>query len=232
MLRAGSAILLAAAVTALVFGLSAAASVFVHRAVPPTHTPLMVLRAVQRRDAYPARWRWRPLDRISPHLVRAAIAAEDSRFCNHTGFDWQAIRQALKTLEETGGLRRGASTISMQTAKNVYLTPHRSFVRKGLEAGFTVLIEALWGKRRILETYLNVAEWGPGIYGAEAASRAWFRRSAARLTPQQAALLASTLPGPLRWRPDRPNRRIARKARIVRERMDLVKPGGDGACGA
>ena len=232
MLRTGGAILLAAAVAALVFGLSAVASVIVHRAVPPTHTPLMVLRAVQRRDAYPARWSWRALNRISPQLVRAAIAAEDSRFCSHTGFDWQAIRQALKALEETGGIRRGASTISMQTAKNVYLTPHRSFVRKGLEAGFTVLIEALWGKRRILETYLNVAEWGPGIYGAEAAARTWFRRSATRLTPQQAALLASTLPGPLRWRPDRPNRRIARKARIVRERMRLVKPGRNGACGA
>ncbi len=232
MLRIAGAILLAAAVAALVFGLSAAVSVIVHRAVPPTHTPLMVLRAVQRRDAYPARWRWRPLDRISPHLVRAAIAAEDSRFCSHRGFDWQAIREVLKALEETGGIRRGASTISMQTAKNVYLTPHRSFVRKGLEAGFTVLIEAFWGKRRILETYLNVAEWGPGIYGAEAAARAWFRRSAGRLTPPQAALLASTLPGPLRWRPDRPNRRIARKARIVRERMRLVKPGKDRACRA
>lgn len=231
MLRIASALLLAAAVAGLAFGLSAVASVAVYRAVPPTHTPLMVLRAAQRRDARPARWRWRPLDRISPHLVRAAIAAEDSRFCSHTGFDWRAIREALKDFEETGGFGRGASTISMQTAKNVFLTPHRSFVRKGLEAGFTVLIEALWGKRRILETYLNVAEWGPGIYGAEAAARAWFRRTAARLTPDQAALLASTLPGPLRWRPDRPNARIRRKARIVRERMRLVKPGRDRACG-
>ncbi len=231
MLRTAGAILLAAAVAGFVFGLSAVVSVAVHRVVPPTHTPLMVLRAVQRRDAYPARWRWRPLERISPHLVRAAIAAEDSRFCSHNGFDWQAIRQVLKTLEKTGGIRRGASTISMQTARNVYLTQHRSVIRKGLEAGFTVLIEALWGKRQILEVYLNVAEWGPGIYGAEAAARAWFRRSAARLTAAQAARLVSTLPGPLRWRPDRPNRRIARKARIVRERMRLVKLGKDRACG-
>lgn len=231
MLRIAGAVLLAAAVAGLVFGLSAVVSVAVYRAVPPTHTPLMVLRAVQRRDAYPARWRWRPLERISPHLVRAAIAAEDSRFCTHSGFDWQEIRRVLETLERTGGIGRGASTISMQTARNVFLTPHRSLVRKGLEAGFTLLIEAIWGKRRILETYLNIAEWGPGIYGAEAASRAWFGRSAARLTPDRAALLVSTLPGPLRWRPDRPNRRIARKARIVRERMRLVKPGKDRACG-
>ena len=231
MLRTAGAILLAAAVAGLVFGLSAVVSVAVHRAVPPTHTPLMVLRAAQRRDAYPARWNWQPLERLSPHLVRAAIAAEDSRFCSHNGFDWRAIRQVLKTLGETGGIRRGASTISMQTARNIYLTPHRSFIRKGLEAGFTVLIEALWGKRRILETYLNIAEWGPGIYGAEAAARAWFGRSAARLTADQAARLVSVLPGPLRWRPDRPNRRIARKARIVGERMRLVKPGKDRACG-
>ncbi len=232
MLRTPGAILLAAAVAGLVFCLSAAASVLLHRAMPPTHTPLMVLRALQRDDAYPVRWHWRPLERISPHLVRAAIAAEDSRFCRHHGFDWQAIRQVLKRLEETGGLSRGASTISMQTARNVYLVPQRSLVRKGLEGGFTVLIEAFWSKRRILETYLNIAEWGPGIYGAEAAARAWFGRSAARLTPAQAALLASTLPGPLLWRPDRPVRRIVRKARIVRERMRAVKPGRDGACGA
>ncbi|MCY3828827.1 MAG: monofunctional biosynthetic peptidoglycan transglycosylase [Rhodospirillaceae bacterium] len=231
MLRIAGALLLAAAVAGLAFGLSAVASVAVYRAVPPAHTPLMVLRAAQRRDARPARWRWRSLDRISPNLVRAAIAAEDSRFCSHTGFDWREIREALKDFEETGGFRRGASTISMQTAKNVFLTPHRSFFRKGLEAGFTVLIEAMWGKRRILETYLNVAEWGPGIYGAEAAARAWFRRAAARLTPDQAALLASTLPGPLRWQPDRPNARIRRKARIVRERMRLVKLEKDRACG-
>ena len=116
MLRIAGAILLAAAVAGLVFGLSAVVSVALYRAGPPTHTPLMVLRAAQRPDAYPARWHWRPLERISPHLVRAAIAAEDSRFCSHNGFDWQAIRQVLKTLEETGGIRRGASTISMQTA--------------------------------------------------------------------------------------------------------------------
>lgn len=231
MLRTLGAIVSAAFVAAFVLGLSAIFSVLAHRVVTPTHTPLMVMRALQRGDAYPARWRWQPLSRISPHLIRAVIASEDSRFCDHDGFDWEAIRKVLKVLEEKGETSRGASTISMQTAKNVYLTQHRSYIRKGLEAGFTVLMEAFWSKRRIMEAYLNVAEWGPGIYGADAAARTYFKRSAAQLTPNQAALMASTLPGPLFWQPNRPNRRIARKSRIIRKRMNAVKLGKDGVCG-
>lgn len=232
MLRTLSAIVSAAFVAAFALCLSAVVSVVAHRALAPTHTPLMVMRAVQRRDAYPALWRWRPLNQISPHLVRAVIAAEDSGFCDHNGFDWEAIRKVLETLEEKGETSRGASTISMQTAKNVYLTQHRSYIRKGLEAGFTVLMEVFWTKHRIMEAYLNVAEWGPGIYGAEAAARTYFKRSAAQLTPDQAALMASTLPGPLFWQPNRPNRRIQRKARIIRKRMNAVRLGKDGVCGA
>ena len=230
MLRTIGAIFSAAFVAGFILALSAVVSVVANRLINPTHTPLMVMRAAQRNDAYPARWQWRPLSRISPHLIRAVIASEDSRFCTHNGFDWEAIRKVLEQLEEKGESSRGASTISMQTAKNVYLTQHRSYIRKGLEAGFTVLMEALWSKRRIMEAYLNVAEWGPGVYGAEAAARTYFNRSAARLTPDQAALLASTLPGPLFWRPNRPTRRIARKSRIIRKRMRAVKLGKDGVC--
>lgn len=205
------------------------ASVLVYRVVHPVSTPLMTLRAIQRDDAVPARFRWRPLARISPNLMRAVIASEDARFCINNGFDWDAIRHQLTRLEENEPVR-GASTISMQTAKNVFLWPGRLYVRKGLEAGFTVLIEAFWGKRRIMEIYLNVIEWGPGIYGAEQAARTYFRRPAARLTPYQAALLASTLPNPLHRRPDRPSSYVLRKARIILARMRQVRVRPNDPC--
>ncbi len=201
--------------------IASGAAVLAYRTVDPVHTPLMTLRAMERGDAVPARQRWRPLDQISPNLIRAVIASEDSHFCTHDGFDWDAIRMALEKLEEDGRAR-GASTISMQTAKNVFLWPDRLYVRKGLEAAFTAMIEAFWGKRRIMEVYLNVVEWGPGIYGAEQAARTYFKRSAARLTPYQAALLAATLPNPLHRRPQRPSRYVQRKARIILARMRLV----------
>jgi hypothetical protein len=114
---------------------------------------------------------WRPLDEISPHLIRAAIAGEDARFCRHHGFDWGAVATAWDRYQSGHGRLLGASTISMQTAKNVFLWPGRDWLRKGFEAWFTALVELAWGKRRIVEIYLNVAEWGPGLYGAEAAAR-------------------------------------------------------------
>ncbi len=209
--------------------LASGTAVLAYRVVDPVHTPLMTLRAIERGDAVPARQRWKPLSEISPHLVRAVIASEDARFCSHDGFDWDAIRMALEKLEEDGKAR-GASTISMQTAKNVFLWPDRLYVRKGLEAAFTVLIEAFWDKRRIMEVYLNVAEWGPGIYGAEQAARRYFKRSAARLTPYQAALLAAALPNPLHRRPHRPSRYVVRKARILLARMRHVAVKADEPC--
>ena len=211
-----------AGVLALVLFLASGAAVLAYRVVDPVHTPLMVLRTLERDDASPARLDWRPLSRISPHLVRAVIASEDAQFCTHNGFDWEAIRKALEELEEDDGRPRGGSTISMQTAKNVFLWPERLYLRKGLEAGFTVLIEALWDKRRIMEVYLNVAEWGPGIYGAEQAARTYFKRPAAQLTPYQAALMASTLPNPLVRRPNQPSRLVRRKAQIIMARMRAV----------
>lgn len=134
---------------------------------------------------------WVPLDTMSPHLPRAAMAAEDARFCDHWGFDFVEIEKALN-----GGAARGASTISQQVAKNVFLWPDRSWIRKGAEAGFTLLIETLWPKKRIMEIYLNVAEFGEGVFGAEAGAQAAFGKSAATLSLRQSARLAAVLPNP------------------------------------
>lgn len=140
------------------------------------------------------------LDEISPNLVLAVLASEDQGFLEHHGFDWDAIRRALSH-NEHHRRKRGASTISQQTAKNVFLWEGRSWLRKGLEVPYTVAIELLWGKRRILEAYLNCVEFGPGIYGAEAAARWYWHIPASKLTPSQAALLAASLPSPRRSNP-------------------------------
>ncbi|MBF0394313.1 MAG: monofunctional biosynthetic peptidoglycan transglycosylase [Alphaproteobacteria bacterium] len=168
--------------------------------------------------------RWVGLADIAPDLRRAVIASEDAKFCAHRGFDFEAIRRAFERLGGKGQLR-GASTISMQVSKNVFLWPGRDFLRKGLEAWLTVLLETLWSKHRILEVYLNVAEWGPGLYGAEAASRHWFAKPAAALTRRESALLAAVLPNPREWSPARPSARVAHKAGVIEGRMRQVGPG-------
>jgi monofunctional glycosyltransferase len=194
--------------------------VIVYRFVPIPGTYLMAQRAIEGDDT---RRNMLGLSDISPHLVRSVIASEDANFCSHDGFDWRAIKVAMKS-NERGRKLRGGSTISQQTAKNVFLWPQRSYIRKAMEAGFTVLIETLWPKRRIMEAYLNVAEFGPGIFGAEAGALTHFRKHAKDLTPLEAARLAAILPSPRRWSPTQPSRRVARKsngivrgARIVRE---------------
>ena len=171
--------------------------VLVHRWAPVPLTYLMVDRAI---EGDGLRHKWRPLKKISPNLVHAVIAAEDAKFCTHNGFDFAAIEKALKHNEKRPKKVRGGSTISQQTAKNVFLWPQRSWVRKGLEAYYTVLIEALWPKRRIIEVYLNVVEWAPGVYGAEAASQKWYGKSADKLTRKEAARLAAILPSPRKWK--------------------------------
>jgi monofunctional biosynthetic peptidoglycan transglycosylase len=198
----------------LVFGLiGPAAVVILYRFVPPPLTWLMVQRAF---EGHGFDRRWIPLGQISPTLVRSVIASEDSGFCQHHGFDVTAIEKAMAHNEQRSGRIRGGSTISQQTAKNVFLWPHRDWVRKGLETWFTVLIEAVWGKPRIMEVYLNSIEWGPGVYGAEAAAQHNFRVSAARLSEAQAARLAAIVPKPLSWKAARPGPYIARRgARIV-----------------
>ncbi|PZU54942.1 MAG: monofunctional biosynthetic peptidoglycan transglycosylase [Brevundimonas sp.] len=194
--------------------------------VPPTPTILMLQQAAGGRGLD---YRWRGLNDISPNLVDAAIAAEDARFCSHHGFDMEAIQKALDHNAE-GGRIRGGSTISQQTAKNVFLWPSRDWVRKGLEAGYTVLIETVWSKRRIMEVYLNVVEWAPGVYGAQAASRHWFGKDADELTPREAARLAAILPAPRRYKAASPGPYVRRRASRIQAAMGTVRGDGLNAC--
>ena len=200
--------------------------VLIYRVVPVPLTPLMVSRAI---DGRGIDHRWTPLSEISPNLVRAVVAAEDARFCEHMGFDIEAMRKAFEN-NQKGGRVRGGSTISQQTAKNVFLWEGRSYLRKGLEAYFTVLIETGWGKRRIMEVYLNSIEWGPGIYGAEAASQRIFDKPARNLTVAQAARLAAILPSPLRWRAARPGPYVARRSRSIGAATGTVRREGLASC--
>ncbi|WP_292062315.1 monofunctional biosynthetic peptidoglycan transglycosylase [Brevundimonas sp. UBA7664] len=196
------------------------------RFLPIPATFLMTTRAIEGEG-----WdyRWRSLDDISPRLVQAVIASEDSTFCAHRGFDMKAIEKALKA-NERGGRIRGGSTISQQTAKNVFLWPGRDWIRKGLEAGYTVAIETVWGKRRIMEVYLNVAEWAPGVYGAEAAAQHWFGKSAADLSAREAARLAAILPSPRRYNAASPGPYVRRRASRIQAAMGTVREQGLAAC--
>jgi len=185
---------------------------------PPT-TVLMMQRAAEGESI-----RYRPvrMNRISPHVVRSVIAAEDANFCTHDGFDVAAIQDAMEA-NARGGRVRGASTISQQVAKNAFLWPERSWLRKGFETYFTALIEFMWPKRRIMEVYLNVAEWGDGNFGIEAAARARFGVSANELTPLQAARLAAVLPSPNRWRADTPGPYVRRRSASILQRARVVR---------
>ena len=204
----------------LVLALGPPALVLAYRVVPPPVTLLMLQRAAQGQGLHKA---WRPLSRISPVLARSVIAAEDARFCSHHGFDLTALRAAAAHNARDPGKVRGGSTISQQTAKNVFLWPQRSYVRKGLEAYFTVLTEALWGKRRILEIYLNVVEWGPGVYGAQAAAQRYFSHDADAITPSEAARLAAILPDPLKWRAVYPGRYVERRSARIGAGAETVR---------
>jgi monofunctional biosynthetic peptidoglycan transglycosylase len=199
-----------------------------HRALPPPATPLMLFRRV---EGYGIDKSWRRIDDISPHLIRAAMAGEDARFCRHHGFDWGAIATAWDGYQNGHRRLRGASTISMQTAKNVFLWPGRDWLRKGFEAWFTALIELAWGKRRIMEMYLNVVEWGPGIYGAEAAAQFYFHKPANALDPEEAVRLAAALPDPLDWSPRRPGRRLLARGAAIRANMPGVPAALPLPCG-
>jgi monofunctional biosynthetic peptidoglycan transglycosylase len=215
----------------LILALIPIGGVVLHRFVPPLFTILMVKQAVA---GHGMDYRWRSLDHISPRLVEAVIAAEDARFCQHHGFDVEAIQKAMEANERAeqrgSDKRRGASTISQQTAKNVFLWPSRDWVRKGLEVGYTGLIELVWGKRRIMEMYLNVIEWAPGVYGAEAASQHWFHKSAENLTTREAARLAAILPSPRRYRAADPGPYVRRRASRIQAAMGTVRAQGLDAC--
>lgn len=173
---------------------------------PPTSAFVLQARFLEGQAIYQ---RWLPLSGISRHLQNAVIAAEDQKFPAHHGFDFDSIADALN---EQRTRRRGASTISQQVAKNLYLWNGHSYVRKGIEAYLTLWIEMLWTKERILEVYLNIAEFGPGVYGASAASNRFFRKSASRLTPYESALLAAVLPNPKRMSASRPSRYVRSRA--------------------
>ncbi len=207
---------------ALILGL-----VLIYSVVPVPYTGLMLERQLeawwQESNTYQRRHQWVPLEQISRHVLQAAVASEDQKFLDHNGFDLQAIEKAL-VYNSKGKKIRGASTISQQTAKNVFLWSGRSWFRKGLESGFTVLIEAVWGKRRILEIYLNSIEFGPGVFGVEAAAQRYFKRSAAQLTAQQAALLVTVLPNPHRFLLQRPSPYMVKRQLWVQKQMRQLAP--------
>ena len=203
------------------FILSIASAVF-FSIVPIPCTPLMFQRCVQQLfdTNRNVRWKkdWENLDNISENMQLAVICAEDQKFTEHAGFDVEAISKAMEH-NRTSKKKRGASTISQQTAKNVFLTPDRSWLRKGLEVYFTLLIEAIWSKKRILEVYLNIAEFGDGIYGAEAAAQHFFKKSAKKLTRAEAARLAAVLPSPLRYSAANPSKYVLKRQQWILNQM-------------
>lgn len=206
------------------FAVASVAVVVIFRFVPPPGTMLMVERKIESWiDGTPIDLQrsWRPWDEISDDLKVAVIAGEDQKFAEHWGFDIAAIRAAFVHNEEGGSLR-GASTLSQQVAKNVFLWSGRSWLRKGLEAWFTGLIEIFWSKQRILEVYLNSAEWDEGVFGAEAAARHHFGVGAPYLSRQQASLLAAVLPNPRNWSASRPSPYVARRAGWIRKQMSQL----------
>jgi monofunctional biosynthetic peptidoglycan transglycosylase len=202
-------LLVAAAFLAVV-----AVGLVAYRWVDPPATPLMLIRLVEGEGL---RYRPRPLAAVASALARSVIASEDNRFCLHAGVDWGAVGDALDELDN-GGRMRGASTITMQVARNLFLWPGGGFVRKAAEVPLALAIDFLWPKRRILEVYLQIAEWGHGVYGAEAAAEAHFGKPASRLSPREAALLAAVLPNPRRWDAARPTAYIDRRAATIEAR--------------
>ena len=199
--------------------LASALLVLVLRWVPPPGTALMIERKIESwgsGQSLELKRQWRPWNELPDHLKMAVIAAEDQKFAEHWGFDVGAIQAALAH-NQSGGSLRGASTLSQQVAKNLFLWSGRSWPRKALEAWFTGLIELLWPKQRILEVYLNSVEWGDGVFGAEAAARHHFKVAAPYLSRQQASLLAAVLPNPRAWSASRPGPRIQRRANWIRQ---------------
>lgn len=198
--------------------------ILLFRFVPVPGTPQMLLDLVTLNAVH---YSWRSYDEISSALPRAVIGAEDQNFCTHNGFDWKGIDDAVREhRRHPNKPLRGASTISQQTARTLFLVPVRSWVRKGMETYLTVLIEALWPKKRILTAYLNLVDWGHGNYGAEAAARSYFHTTASALSRAEAARLAAVLPNPDRWRADHPGPYVAGRSVTLRGRMSDVADDG------
>jgi monofunctional glycosyltransferase len=210
--------------SAIIFFGSSVFFTILYRFVPIPFTPLYAIRffeqiSDEKRDVVYKK-DWVPIEEISPHLIQAVVASEDQRFLEHWGFDFESMQKAYKN-NQKGKKIKGGSTISQQTAKNVFLWPARSYVRKAFEAYFTVLIEVCWSKERIMEVYLNVIEFGNGIYGCEAASQYYFHKPCSKLTKGEAALLAAVLPSPLKSNPAKPSNHIARRKQAILKHMEL-----------
>src|ERR1017187_2091926 len=197
------------------------ALVNIYRFVPPPFTPLMLIRCYEK-GSFNIHKDYVSLDKISPDLALALVAGEDNNFLIHDGFDFEAIKKAVKFNEEHKKKTIGASTISQQTAKNVFLWNGRTYLRKGLEVYFTVLIETFWNKKRIMELYLNEIEMGDGIYGAETASRTYFKKPAKDLTRKEAAMIAAIVPNPLHWSPINPNATVNYRQEVILWNMNNI----------
>jgi len=195
---------------------------FVYAVVPPPFTNVMIGRWLA---GNPIHQDWVSLDRISPNLERAVVSSEDARFCEHHGVDWIELQGVIDdAFDDDEGPLRGASTISMQTAKNLFLWDGRSFIRKGLEIPLAYWMDFVWPKRLMIEVYLNIAEWAPGVYGAEAASQFHFKKPAAKLSRREAALLAAVLPNPIKRSAGKPSKGVARIAGGIERRMAGIGP--------
>ena len=215
--------------TAMWFLILSVGLTLVYRFVPVPVTPLMVIRLVEQMFDSEKKVRlskdWVPMSEISKNAPQAVYASEDQKFLDHNGFDFEAMQKAWEG-NKKGKRIKGASTITQQTVKNVFLWPDRSYIRKGLEAYFTVLVEVLWPKERIMEVYLNVIEMGPGIYGIEAAAQNYYNKPAVKLNRSEAAMIAAVLPNPNRWNPKKPTPYIlGRQAWILRQMNNLAPLG-------
>ena len=194
--------------------------VLVYRFVPIPGTPLMLIRKVS--EGIPITKSWTPLEEINPDMIVAVVAAEDAHFIEHNGFDWQQIEKAYDE-SQNGKRLRGASTISQQTAKNVFLWPGRSWLRKGVETYFTALIELFWSKERIMEVYLNCIETGEGLYGVAAVTEANFKKTPDKLTKKECALIAATLPNPRKFSSKKPSKYIIKRQKAILKEMDFIR---------
>jgi monofunctional biosynthetic peptidoglycan transglycosylase len=209
--------------TCVAFFVLSIVSVIVYRWVPVPITPLMLIRDVEQLKngkGVTMEHDWVPLEEISPKLQLAVVCSEDQNYLKHFGVDWGAIQKAMKE-NEKGKRVRGGSTITQQTAKNVFLWQGRSYLRKGLELWFTLLIEVFWSKERIMEVYLNSIEMGNGIYGAEAASQHWFHKSAKKLSKDEAAAIAAILPNPLRYKANPASSYIVQRKAWIKQQMNF-----------
>lgn len=207
----------------LIFVIVSILSVLLFKYIHPPITPLMIKRMIEQKiNGKEIRWQyqWVELEKISPKLQLAVICSEDQKYLEHYGFDWESIQKAFEQNQKQGKIKRGGSTISQQTAKNLFLWDGRSYLRKTLEAWFTLLIETFWDKERIMEMYLNIIEMGRGVYGAEAASLYWFKKHADQLNKDEAAAIAAILPNPKKYRANPCTPYICKRKEWIKQQMN------------